>query len=141
MTREEMFAHYLKMLDDTNQTIHLALDTLSKNAAITRAVMEELMYGYVDDPSSYIGQIEPDFLKRLDTRDETEKLADQIVSHIQESNSDGSGIRVIDMSFDPEKVDPNEVMKLVRKKLEGTPKEEPKEDFRDDEIDFDNPLA
>jgi hypothetical protein len=136
MTREEMFAHYLKMLDDTNRSIHLALETLSKNAAITRLVMEELMYGCAEAPSS----CKPDFLDHFDDRDENEKLADQIVSQIQESHGGESGIRVIDLPFNPEKVDLNEVMKLVRKKLEGTSKEEPKEDFQDD-IDFDNPLA
>lgn len=149
MNRSEMLASYLEVLEDINDSTRLALETLNKNAETTRMIIDELINGSVDYPE----YAKPDLsiLKTLKETDETtyindgddlEDVTDKIVKQIMETGQDQEGIYGLSVVLDPTKHDPEEVMELVKKKLDQAheKEEEKKEEFPDD-FDFDNPLA
>jgi hypothetical protein len=143
ISRQEMLAEYLGILDEINQSTHLALDTLSKNADTTRIIIDELINGEAEaspiDFNSIVFQEDDRYIEN-EEEDTIETLSDKIVEQI-EANYDKPGIRAIDIGIDPDKFDTFEVMDMVRKKMQGDfkKKEEKKEETNDD-FNFENPL-
>lgn len=142
MKREEILAGYLEVLDEINQSTHLALETLNNNAATTRMIIDHILHGAQEAPSVDFGNLNFEAGLFEETNDdELEAMADKIVKQIRETDSDEPGILAVSIDIDPSKHDPDEVMKLVHKKLSGetTKAEKPKEDLNDG-FNFDNPL-
>lgn len=149
MNRTELLASYLEVLDDINESTRLALETLNKNAETTRMVIDELINGCVDYPEfakpdlSLLKALkETDDISYIDEGDDLEAVADKIVKQIMENGHDQEGVYGLSVVLDPTKHDPEEVMELVKKKLDqANAKEEEKKEAVPDDFDFDNPLA
>lgn len=147
MNRTELLASYLEVLEDINESTRLALETLNKNAETTRMVIDELIHGCVDypaypDPSLSKVIKESDEISYINDGDDLEAVADKIVKQIVESGQDQEGVYGLSVVLDPTKHDPEEVMELVKKKLDqANEKEEEKKEAFPDDFDFDNPFA
>lgn len=139
MLKEEMFAGYLEALNQINESTHLALETLNKNAETTRMIMDELLNGAAEAPSHFrdLGVFTEDIVDvtpYIEDNETIESLTDKIVAEIKAGDSDEPGIRSLSITIDPDKFNTAEVMKLIQKKLasEETKEEKPKETYNDD---------
>lgn len=151
MTRAEILAGCLQSLDEINHATSIALDTLRLNSHTTKMIIEELMHGAVEAEESglHISLFPPDIIEEDEIPqnfyegDDIEELADQIVKKIRE-NDGKKGIHEVDIFFDNEKINIDDVMGIVQRKLmEGYNPEESTEKTMEkthEDIDFNNPL-
>jgi hypothetical protein len=141
--RVRLLEKALCTINDINEATRLALDTLNDNAYNMRSIINEL---------KQLGDTEPVIEKPEEVEDEseiaelgnpqfltTEDAANHIVEQIKRSQEKGGQIHAIDISFDTNIFDYNEVMGIVRKKLEGAYAKEERDD-EDDEFKFQNPI-
>lgn len=147
MNRAEILSGYLKVLDDITASTQVALETLQTNAETANMIIHELIYGATESP------FEPniDFQSLMPSssesyiEDDIDTIADKIVKQIKADDMEyvPGAIRAIDIMIDPDKIDPQELMELVQKKLSDEDEsevKEPEEESSDESINFDNPL-
>lgn len=134
MSREQLLADYMTVLDDINRSTQVALEILQENAETSRMIIEEIMYGAEKDPSPVPPMT---YMMTKEPEDYTEKIARSLADQIQSGGEDGV-LMSIPLEAD---IDMKKLMTRVQEMLKAdkNSEQDTKGDNNDD-IDFRNEI-
>lgn len=152
MSKQKELMKCLDQLNNINNALYDMSETLKENSYAIHQVMHDLLEeeseGFHEssneDTSEEVKVPFEEYFKEKDVSlvqgeetDDLESLSNKIIKGIKEQGE--NGIQGVSIVFDPDKIDPYKLMKLVEDKMEKGYEPPKKEEF-DDDINFDNPL-
>lgn len=155
MNKIELLSGYLDVLDSMTEATQTALKTLENNSKIVRSIIQELIDGTDNSELDLLSIKDSLELDNKDDEmkvigsfdDDAETIANKVVEYIKKTDKKildkgNSGIYGISIAYNPDKVNPEEIYKLIDKKLEDyngnvTPMQnDSKRDDENEEFDF-----